>query len=112
MHPTLADRRPVSAVGYPGNRSSRSSRTEARAAPRLAAVVALALAAVASLFGCDGAHKQGGDGPLAGAQAQPGDVPPRKFDDATAATWKEAGAQIGWMGLNKAADILGKTGSF
>jgi internalin A len=86
MHTTLADRQPTWAVGCQGNRSSRSGRTQAATARGLAAVVVLALV--------------GGLVDRAGAQAQPGDGPPRKFDDATAAAWKKAGALVGWMGVD------------
>ena len=101
MFQPFTTRRPTPSVGCRANRLNPSGWAQAAASWRLV-VVALALIAGTSLVGCSGSKKQPGDGPprtINEVPAKPGDGPP-PFD-ATAAAWKKAGAQVGWMGVNQ-----------
>src|SRR5580693_2381699 len=89
MKRVLADRQPTSSVRCQGRR--RPGEGFGRAAAlglRLAVLAAITAAAAAGL------------GLRAGADEKAEPKAPQSFDEATAAAWKKAGADVGWMGNN------------
>src|SRR6516165_6663929 len=90
MKRVSTDRQPASAVRCKGIRWPGYAEPAAAYLLRLTVLVAVTGAAGASLIDRAGAEEKQGPKPM-----------PRGFDEATAAAWKKAGAEIIWMGKNK-----------